>query len=143
MHFLTVTCIFNIFKNEFLVLYIVTTIFTTVINLCNIFLIFYNYLNFCYFTIFGSVKVAVENFITSVYYFTKLVIYLRDISVSKKELFQIKLILICNSSNYENMIALFVFSFILLFLVLQHKRDLRLKAHISSIFFLFSISHFS
>ena len=41
------------------------------------------------------------------------------------------------------MIALFVFSFILLFLLLPHKRDLRLKACISTIFLFFSISHFS
>ena len=40
------------------------------------------------------------------------------------------------------MIALFVFSFILLFLLLPHKRDLRLKACISTIFLFFSISHF-
>ena len=40
------------------------------------------------------------------------------------------------------MIALFVFSFILLFLLLPHKRDLRLKACVSTILF-FSISHFS
>ena len=43
--------IFNIFKNEFLVLCIVSTIFTNVTNLCNTFLIFYDYLNFCYFTV--------------------------------------------------------------------------------------------
>ena len=36
--------IFNIFINEFLVLCIVYTIFTNVTKLCNIFLIFYNYL---------------------------------------------------------------------------------------------------
>ena len=40
------------------------------------------------------------------------------------------------------MIALFVFSFILLFLLLLHKRDLRLKACISTIFSFFSISEF-
>ena len=66
-------------------------------NLCNIFLIFYDYLNFCYFTIFGSIKFSVENFITSTLYFTKSVIYLRDITVSTKELFQIRLTLISNS----------------------------------------------
>ena len=38
--------IFNIFKNEFLVLCIVYTIFINVSNLCKIFLIFYDYLNF-------------------------------------------------------------------------------------------------
>ena len=85
--FLNCKYIFNIFKNEFLVLCIVYTIFTNVTNLCNIFSIFYDYLNFCYFTIFGSIKFAVENFITSTLYFTKLVIYLRDITVSTKELF--------------------------------------------------------
>ena len=89
-------------------------------KLCNIILIFRNNLNFSYLTIFGSV-----------------------ISVSNKELFQIKLTLIYNSRDYENMIALFVFSFILLFLLLAHKRDLRSKACISSIFLFFSISHFS
>ena len=59
--------IFNIFKNEFLVLSIVTLTFTNATNLCNIFLIFYDFPNFCYFTIFGSVKVAVEKFITSIF----------------------------------------------------------------------------
>ena len=80
--------IFNIFKNEFLVLCIVYTNFTHVTNLCNIVLIFYNYLNVCYFTIFGFIKFAVENFITSTLYFAKSVIYLRGITVSTKELFQ-------------------------------------------------------
>ena len=135
--------VFNIFKNEFLVLCIVPTIFTNVTNLCNIFLIFYDYLNFCYFTIFGSIKFEVENFITSTLYFTKSVIYLRDITVSIKELFQIKLTLISNCSDWENMIALFVFSFILLFLLLPHTKNLRLKACISIIFLFCSISHFS
>ena len=141
--FLNCKYIFNIFKNEFLVLCIVYTIFTNVTNLCNIFSIFYDYLNFCYFTIFGSIKFSVENFITITLYFTKSVIYLRDIMVSTKELFQIRLTLISNSSDCENMIALFVFSFILLFLLLPHKRDLRLKACISTIFLFVCISHFS
>ena len=126
-----------------MVLCIVYTIFTNVTNLCNIFSIFYDYLNFCYFTIFGSIKFSVENFITITLYFTKSVIYLRDIMVSTKELFQIRLTLISNSSDCENMIALFVFSFILLFLLLPHKRDLRLKACISTIFLFVCISHFS
>ena len=91
---------------NFLVLCIVYTIFTNVTNLCSIFLIFYGYLNFFYFTIFGSIKFAVENFITSALYFTKLVIYLRDKTVSTKKLFQIRLTLISTSSNCENMIAL-------------------------------------
>ena len=104
--FLNCKCIFNIFKNKFLVLCIVSTVFTNVTNLCNIFLIFYNYLNFCYFTIFT----------TSTFYF-KSIIYLRDITVSTKELFQIRLTLISNSSSFENMIASFAFSFILLFLL--------------------------
>ena len=72
-----------------------------------------------------------------------MVIYLRHISVSNKELFQIKLTLINNSRDYENMIALFVFSFILLSLLLARKRDLRSKACISLILFFFSIFHFS
>ena len=76
-------------------------------------------------------------------YFTKLVIYLRDIMVSIKELFQIRLTLISNSSDCENMIALFVFSFILLFLLLPHTKNLRLKACILTIFLFFSVSHFS
>ena len=59
--------IFNIFKNEFLVLSIVTLTFTNVTDPCNILLIFYDFPNFCYFTIFGSVKVAVEKFITSIF----------------------------------------------------------------------------
>ena len=65
--FLNCKYIFNFFKNEFLVLCIVTTVFTNVINLCNIFLFFYDYLNFCCFTSFRAVKVAVENFMTSIY----------------------------------------------------------------------------
>ena len=138
--FLNCKYIFNIFKNEFLVLCIVYTIFTNVTNLCNIFLIFYDYLNFCSFTIFGSIKFAVEYFITRTLYFTKSVIYLRDIVVSTKENFQIRLTLIRNSSDCENMIAFFAFSFILLFLLPPHKRGLRLKACISTIF---SNSHFS
>ena len=79
--------IFNIFKNEFLVLCIAYTIFTNVTNLCNTFSIFYDYLIFCYFTIFGSINFSVEKFITTPLYFTKSVIYLRDITVSTKELF--------------------------------------------------------
>ena len=126
-----------------MVLSIVCTIFTNVTNLCNIFSIFYDFLNFCYFTIFGSINFAVESFTNSAFYFAKSVIYLSDITVSTKELFQIRLILISNSSDCENMIPLFVFSFILLFLVLPHKRDLRLKAYISTIFLFFSICHFS
>ena len=63
--------------------------------------------------------------------------------VSTKELFQIRLTLISNGSDCENMIALFVFSFIPLFLLIPHKRDLTLKACISKIFLFFSISHFS
>ena len=91
----------------------------------NTFSIFYDYLNFCYFTIFGSIKFSVKKFITSTLYFTKSVIYLRDITVSAKELFQIRLTPVSNSSDCENMIvfvlfvimtALFVFNFILLFL---------------------------
>ena len=118
--------------NEFLVLCIVYTIFTNVTNLCNIFSIFYD---FCYFTIFGSIKFSIENVITSTLYFTKLVIYLRDIMVFTKELFQIRLTQISNSSDCKNMIALFVLSFILLFLLLPGKRDLRLKARISTLIF--------
>ena len=79
--------IFNIFKNEFLVLCIAYTIFTNVTNLCNTFSIFYDYLIFCYFTIFGSINFSVEKFITTPLYFTKSVSYLRDITVSTKELF--------------------------------------------------------
>ena len=90
-----------------------------------IFLIFYNYLNFCYFTIFGSAKFAVENSITSIFYVPNFmsVIYLSDMTVSTKELFQIIITRISNSSDCENAIALFLFSFILLFLLLPHKRD--------------------
>ena len=125
-----------------MVLCIVYAIFTNVFNLWNIFLIFYDDLNFCYCTIFRSIKSAVKNFITSTLYFTKSVIYLRDITVSTKELFQIRLTLISNSSDCENMIALFVFSFILLFLLLPRKRDLIWKACLSTVFFFFSISQF-
>ena len=141
--FLNRKYIFNIFRNEFLVLCIVSTIFTNVTNLCNIFLIFYDYLNVCYFTIFGSIKFAVENLITSTLYFTKSVIYLRDITVSTKELFQIRLTLISNSRDCKNMIASFVFSIVILFFLLPHTRNLRLKACISTIFLFLSISHFS
>ena len=126
-----------------MVLCIVYTIFINTTNLYNIFSIFYDYLNFCYYTIFASIKFSVENFITSTFYFTKSLIYLRDITISTKERFQIRLALISNSSDCENIIALFVFSFIFLFLLLPHKRDLRLKACISTIFLFFSISHFS
>ena len=70
-------------------------------------------------------------------------IYLRGITVSTKQLFQIRLTLISNNSDCKNMIALFVFSFISLFILLLYKRDLRLKACISAIFLFFSISHFS
>ena len=70
--------IFNIFKNEFLILCIAYTIFSNVTNLCKTFLIFYDYLNFCDFTIFGSINFSVENFITSTLCFTKSTIYLRD-----------------------------------------------------------------
>ena len=52
-----------------------------------------------------------------------LVIYLSDMTVSTKELFQIIITRISNSSDCENAIALFLFSFILLFLLLPHKRD--------------------
>ena len=135
--------IFNIFKNEFLVLCIVYTIFTNVTNLCNTFSIFYDNLGFCYFTIFGSINFSVANFITSTLCFTKSVIFLRDIMVSIKELFQIRLTLIRNSSDCENIFSLSAFSFILLFLLLPRKRDLRLKACISIIFLFFGISHFS
>ena len=62
--------------------------------------------------------------------------------VSTNELFQIRLTLIASSSDYENAIALFVFSFILLFLLLTHKRDAMLKVCISTIFVFFSISQF-
>ena len=126
-----------------MVLCIVYAIFTNVTDLCNIFSIFYDYLNFCYFAIFGSITFSVENFKTSTLYFTKPVIYLRDIAVSTKEFFKIRLTLISNSSGCENMIALFVFNFIILFLLLPHKRNLRLKACVSTIFLFFSISHFS
>ena len=67
--------IFNIFKNEFLVLCIAYTIFTNVTNLCNTFSIFYDNLGFCYFTIFGSINFSVANFITSTLCFTKSVIF--------------------------------------------------------------------
>ena len=126
-----------------MVLCIVYAIFTNVTNLCNTFLIFYDYPDFCYFTVFGSIKSAVDNFVTSAPYFIKSVIYLRAIKVSTKLLFQIRLTLVTNSSDYENMIALFLFSFILLFHLLPHKKDLRLKACISTIFLFFSIFHFS
>ena len=59
--FLNCKYVFNIFKNGFLVLCVV---FTNVTNLCNVFLIFYDYLNFYYFTSFVSIKFAVKNYIT-------------------------------------------------------------------------------
>ena len=65
MHFLILNIFLTFSRMIFLVLCIVTTIFTNATNLCNIFLIFYNHLNFCYFTIFDSVRVAVVNFITT------------------------------------------------------------------------------
>ena len=62
--FLNCKYVLNIFKNGVLVLCVVSTIVTNVTKLCNIFLIFYDYLNFCYFTSFGSIKFAVKNSIT-------------------------------------------------------------------------------
>ena len=55
---------------------------------------------------------------------------------------QIRLTLISSHSDRKNMIVVFVFNFIPLFLLLPHKIDLRLTAGISVIFLLFSISHF-
>ena len=107
-----------------MVSWVVSTIFTNVNNLCNIFLLFYDCLIFCCFTIFDSIKFVNENFITTTFYFSKPVIYLRGIAVSTKKFFQIRLTLISNSSDCENMIVLFVFSFFLQFLLLPHKRDL-------------------
>ena len=92
---------------------------------------------------FWVYRFAVENFIISTLYFTKSAIYFRDITVSTKELFKIRLTLVCNSSDCENVIILFVFSFILSFLLLPRKRHLRLKTCISTVLLLFSISHFS
>ena len=88
-------------------------------------------------------RFAKENLITSTLCFTKSVIYFRDITVSTKELFKIRLTLVSNSSDCENVITLFAFSFIILFLLLPSKRDIRLKLCISTFFWLFSISHFS
>ena len=71
--FLNCKYIFYIFKNEFLVLCIVTTVFINVINLCYIYIyiyvymFFYDYLNFCCFTSFCAVKIAVESFMTSIH----------------------------------------------------------------------------
>ena len=126
--------IFNIFKNEFLVLCIVYTIFTNVTNLCNIFLIFYDYLNFLLFYYFWVYRFALENFITSTLYFTKSAIYFRDITVSTKELFKIRLTLVSNSSNCENVITLFVFSFILSFLFPTTQKTFKIETlHINSL----------
>ena len=61
--FLNYKYISKIFENDILILCIITTIF-------NMFLIFYNYLKFCYCTNFGFVKVAGYNCITSIFYFT-------------------------------------------------------------------------
>ena len=100
---------FNIFKNEFLLLCIVYTIFTNVTNLFNlILLMFYDLIFYDYFTIFGSINFPVESFITNTLYFTKSVNYLKDITVSTKVLFQIRLTLISNSSDCENMIYLYL-----------------------------------
>ena len=46
--------------------------------------------------------------ITGIFNFTKPVIYLSDVTVFTKELFQIRLTLISNSSDCKNAIALFV-----------------------------------
>ena len=96
MHFLTINIFLISLKMNFQ--YYALLLLFLVMSLT--YVIYYNYLNFCYFTIFGSVKVAAEKFISSVYYFTKSVIYLRDIKVFTKELFQIRLTLI-SISNYE------------------------------------------
>ena len=139
MYFLTVNIFLTFLRMNFWH-YVLFILFLLMALTYLIFLIFYDDLNFCSFTIFGSIKFAVEYFITRTLYFTKSVIYLRDIVVSTKENFQIRLTLIRNSSDCKNMIAFFAFSFILLFLLPPHKRGLRLKACISTIF---SNSHFS
>ena len=97
MYFLIVNIFLTFLWMNFWYYALFVLFFTNVTNLCNIFSIFHNDLNFCYFTIFGSVKFSVENVISSTLYFTKSVIYLRDITVSTKELFQIRLTLISNS----------------------------------------------
>ena len=121
MHFLTVNILLTFLRKSFW--YYALLLLFLLMPLTYIFLIFYNYLNFCYFAIFGSAKFAVENSITSIFYVPKSVIYLSDMTVSTKELFQIIITRISNSSDCENTIALFLFSFILLFLLLPHKRD--------------------
>ena len=57
--------------------------------------------------------------------------------IPTKTLFKIRLTLIGTSSDCKNAIVLFVFSFILLFLLPPHKRDLTLKACALTIFLLF------
>ena len=104
-----------------MVLCIVSTTFTKATNLCNVFLIFYDYLIFCEFTLFGAFIFTVGNLTISTFYF-KSVIYLRDIMDSTDKRSQIRLTLISSHSDRENMIALFVFSFILLFLLLHRKK---------------------
>ena len=139
--FLNCKCIFNIFKNDYFVLCIVYTFFINVANLCNIFLIFYNFLNFCYFTIFGSIKFAVWKFYDQHSLFCQVSNLFKRYNSFHLRTFQIRLtLIISNKSNCENMIAFC--SFILLFLLLPHKRDLWLKTCISTIFLFFSISHF-
>ena len=141
MYFLTVNIFLTFLRMNFW--YYALFILFLLMSLTYVIYFQYFTINFCYFTIFGSIKFSVENFITSTLYFIKSVIYLRNIMVSTKELFQIRLTLISNSSDCEHMIALFVFNFILLFLLLPQRRDLRLKACKSTIFLFFSISHFS
>ena len=91
MYFLTGNIFLTFLRMNFWYYSLFILFFTNATNLCNIFLIFYDYLNFCYFTIFGSIKFSVENFITSTLYFTKSVIYLRDITVSTKKIFKLDL----------------------------------------------------
>ena len=124
-----------------MVLCIVSTTFTNATNLCNVFLIFYDYLIFWEFNLFGAFTFAVANLTISTFYF-KTVIYLRGIMDSIEERSQIRLTLISSHSDRKNMIVVFVFNFIPLFLLLPHKIDLRLTAGISAIFLLFRISHF-
>ena len=91
MYFLTGNIFLIFLRMNFWYYTLFILFFTNTTSLCNIFLIFYDNLNFCYFNIFGSIKFAIENFITSTLYFTKSVIYLRYITVSTKKIFKLDL----------------------------------------------------
>ena len=85
--------------------------------------------HFCYFTNFGSFKFAVANFINSILYFDKSVIYLRDLKFLQNSFFQVRFTLISNSSNCKNCIQ---FYFIIPFVSRQNRFEVENFCHFFS-----------